>query len=151
MEAGDEGCCGLFLLSNWDDLDVGVEEEVEAGYVVPTSEVYADIEKKTGVRLWSLWWSGNGVGMASGAVIEKNHKREMETALYMMTMMTAWCACDGKMSPQVLEIVVVLVILRAPQTNAILPRIRACLTTNGYFICEICNGYVANEQYQHSI
>ena len=42
---------------------------------------------------------------------EEPQKRRGETALHMMTMMTAWCTCDGKMSPQVLEIVVVLVVV----------------------------------------
>lgn len=51
MEAGDEGCWGLNMLGNWDNLGVGVEEKVGAGYAIPTSEVYADIKKKTGVRV----------------------------------------------------------------------------------------------------
>lgn len=54
---------------------------------------------------------------SGGGGREELRKRGGETALHMMTMMTAWCTCDGKLSPQVLEIVVVVVvtvILRAP-------------------------------------
>ena len=51
MEAGDEGCWGLKMLGNWHNLVVGMEERLEAGYALPMSEVYADIEKNLGVRI----------------------------------------------------------------------------------------------------
>lgn len=58
MLPGDEGCWGLNLLGAWDHLGVGVEREVGACYVVPTSELYKDVEGRTGGRIVSpvLGW-----------------------------------------------------------------------------------------------
>ena len=58
MLPGDEGCWGLNLLGGWDHLGVGVEREVGACYAVPTSELFVDVERRTGVKIMSpvLGW-----------------------------------------------------------------------------------------------